>query len=248
MFLADVNLERSRYKGAVVLEAGIGEGKYLPYVLDREPAWLFGVDSSDAVFPVYAKLAGRSGRTKLCLCKADIQKLPLKESRFDIVYSTRVLHQLPDMARGFRGLHSLLKKKGVFVAVIYAETENGIRMIRFVERIKRMINAGIGLKPLYALSIFPAALIYLILQGVYRPLGHFAWARRALPLYRALGEYWARYDFLFLWQCTVFDVLMTPEAKYTSEPELKALLSSLPLARCDYELQHEAMWTIRMVR
>ena len=57
MFEDDFNLEPAVYKDAVMLELGIGRGKYLPYLLKRGPARVFGLDIADSIFDSYERLA-----------------------------------------------------------------------------------------------------------------------------------------------------------------------------------------------
>lgn len=105
----------SDYAGAVVLDAGVGAGRYAECVA-RKGAEVFGIDLSVAVDAAYRNI----GRLEnVHLAQADIFAMPFREGTFDLAYSIGVLHHTPDPRVAFDRVASTLKPGGGLAVYLY---------------------------------------------------------------------------------------------------------------------------------
>ncbi|HRY29381.1 MAG TPA: methyltransferase domain-containing protein [Elusimicrobiota bacterium] len=248
MFRYDFQCDNSIATGAVVFEAGVGQGKYVSYLRDASPAWLIGVDAAEYLHEIWDNLkSGPRFSCKICLVRADLNDLPIRSGKFDYVIASRVLHHLPRMDKSLSDLLSLLKPKGKMLAVVYAAGGSFRHVIDAVERIKKILNVLCSLDQMYVISFFVSAVIYAVILLFYVPLGRFLSVRRLLPLGDVM-LFWKKIGFRGFWKYIVFDILVAPETRYTVEEDLKKILSNLPVSRRSYRRQHEAMWSIELER
>ena len=101
--------------GRVVLDAGVGAGRYAE-VMARWGAEVVGVDLTRAIDAAAQNL---QGRPTVQLVQADIFALPFRDQTFDIAYSIGVLHHTPDTAAAFRRVAAVVKKGGQLAVYIY---------------------------------------------------------------------------------------------------------------------------------
>ena len=102
-------------KGRLVLDAGVGAGRYAE-VMIRWGAEVVGVDLTRAVDAAAQNL--RDARMAH-LVQADIFALPFREESFDVAYSIGVLHHTPDTAAAFRYVAGTVKKGGQLAIYVY---------------------------------------------------------------------------------------------------------------------------------
>ena len=245
MFRDDFALEEDRLRGRVVLEAGVGPGKFLPYLLDSGAALVVGADISSGIFDVNESMRGRPGADRLLLVRCDLRRLPFRAGAFDLVLSSRVLHHIDAMQDRMRALTGLLRARGELRTVVYARQPGRDRYIRWTEAVKPLLRRVLGLKALFYASFLPAVLVYAAARA-YALADRGAFANR-LPL-RQVMVYWSRLRFQELWRFIIFDVLASPKTRYLSREELEEMLRGLPGSRSSFELQHEAMWRVRVSR
>jgi uncharacterized protein YbaR (Trm112 family)/ubiquinone/menaquinone biosynthesis C-methylase UbiE len=114
-FAGKTGLKAEDVKGRLVLDAGVGAGRYAE-VVARWGAEVVGVDLTRAV-----DAAAENLRTQpaVHLVQADIFALPFREETFDIAYSIGVLHHTPDTAGAFRRVAAMVKKGGQLAVYIY---------------------------------------------------------------------------------------------------------------------------------
>jgi SAM-dependent methyltransferase len=114
-FTANTGLAGDDVKGRLVLDAGVGAGRYADVVSD----WggeVVGVDLSRAVDVAHANLGDRPN---VHLVQADLFALPFRAGTFDVAYSIGVLHHTPDPARAFRCVSATVRKGGVLAVYVY---------------------------------------------------------------------------------------------------------------------------------
>ena len=85
------------YRGRLVLDAGVGAGRFAEVVANKGGE-VVGVDLSRAIDAAYENI-GR--RPNVHLVQADIMAMPFRDGTFDLAYSVGVLHHTPDPERAF---------------------------------------------------------------------------------------------------------------------------------------------------
>lgn len=133
-FIAKTGFTPAELKGRLVLDAGVGAGRYAD-VVSRWGADVVGIDLSLAVEAAQRNLGGR---TNVWIAQADIGRLPFRPATFDAIFSIGVLHHTPDTCSYFRRLVPLLKPGGVIAIWVYpAEGDYLIRKrwIRFTNKL-----------------------------------------------------------------------------------------------------------------
>ncbi|HVJ51820.1 MAG TPA: class I SAM-dependent methyltransferase [Aliidongia sp.] len=102
-------------KGRVVLDAGIGAGRFSD-ILSRWGANVVGVDLSYAVEASHVNFIEREN---VLVAQADIGNLPFAPETFDIIVSIGVLHHTPNTEKYFKALVPLLKRGGRISIWVY---------------------------------------------------------------------------------------------------------------------------------
>jgi SAM-dependent methyltransferase len=114
---AKTGLMPSDVRGKLVLDAGVGAGRFAD-VLARWGALVVGVDLSHAVEAAQHNLGDRP---EVLICQADIGRLPFRPATFDVVISIGVLHHTPDTRRYFGCLPRLVKPGGTLAIWVYPD-------------------------------------------------------------------------------------------------------------------------------
>jgi SAM-dependent methyltransferase len=124
----------SEYRGKLVLDAGVGNGRYAKMTNDWG-ARVVGVDISAAVEIAAKNVADRPD---VDIVQADLFHPPFRRDVFDIVYSIGVLHHTPDALGAFRALQPLVKPGGFFSIFMHGQ---GNRVLYGVNRALRRWTA-----------------------------------------------------------------------------------------------------------
>jgi SAM-dependent methyltransferase len=133
-FVAKTGLTPSELAGKLVLDAGVGAGRYSE-IVSRWGADVVGVDLSYAVEAARANL---SDRPNVWIAQADIGQLPFRPAAFDAIFSIGVLHHTPNTRAYFLKLVPLLKPGGILAVWVYPK--EGIyplrrQWVKFVNKI-----------------------------------------------------------------------------------------------------------------
>jgi SAM-dependent methyltransferase len=114
-FLTQTGWDGDQLRGAIVLDAGCGSGRFAEVALDLG-ATVVAVDYSSAIEACWRNLRGRRNFHAI---QADIRNLPLRKSCFDCIYSFGVLQHTPDPHSSFKGLPRCLKEGGKIAVDVY---------------------------------------------------------------------------------------------------------------------------------
>lgn len=114
-FVKKTGLVERDLLGKLVLDAGVGAGRYTD-VVSRWGADVVGVDLSYAVMAAHQNF---SERANVWIAQADIGNLPFKRESFDVIFSIGVLHHTPDTRRYFEKLIPLLRPGGTIAIWVY---------------------------------------------------------------------------------------------------------------------------------
>lgn len=133
-FIQKTGFSSDDLRGRLVLDAGVGAGRYAD-VVSRWGADVVGADLSYAVEAAHKNF---QDRPNVWIAQADIGELPFKPESFDVIFSIGVLHHTPDTKTYFKRLVPLLKPGGTIAIWVYPnESDYVVRneWIRFVNRI-----------------------------------------------------------------------------------------------------------------
>jgi SAM-dependent methyltransferase/uncharacterized protein YbaR (Trm112 family) len=114
-FLTQSGWDGDQLRGALVLDAGCGSGRFAEIALDLG-ATVVAVDYSSAIEACWRNLRGRRN---FYAVQADIRHLPFRKASFDCIYSFGVLQHTPDPHTSFKGLPQCLKECGKIAVDVY---------------------------------------------------------------------------------------------------------------------------------
>jgi len=198
------------YRGRLVLDAGVGAGRYAEVVADRGGE-VVGVDLTRAVDAAYANVGRRPG---VHLIQADIFAMPFRDETFDLAYSIGVLHHTPDPRAAFARVARTVKKGGGFAVYLYdryglPHFADMIRRVTTRLPLRLMFLAASAAIPLYYLYRLP--LLGRVAQVVAPISMHPSWRFRWLDTfdwYTPTYQWKLRYPEVWRWfrACGLHDV------------------------------------------
>ena len=126
-------------KGKDLLEIGVGIGtdgaRWAQY--SRSYTGIDLTDEAVIATKLNFKLLGVRGN----ILKADAERMPLRNDKFDIVYSHGVLHHTPDIKAALREIYRILKSDGDLILMLYSKDSfNYWIRIQFYFRIKLLVS------------------------------------------------------------------------------------------------------------
>ena len=184
------------YRGRLVLDAGVGAGRFAEIVANKGGE-IVGVDLSQAIDAAYQNI-GR--RPNVHLVQADIMAMPFREGTFDLAYSVGVLHHTPDPERAFSRVASVVRKGGAFAIYVYARYGPSARFSDAIRQVTTRMPYAV-LRAVAALAV-PAYYLYRV-PVISGPLGmvlpisqHPNWRWRWLDTF---DWYSPKYQFKYLY-------------------------------------------------
>jgi SAM-dependent methyltransferase len=103
---------------ARIVEVGCGTGQTSLY-LARADRTVVALDLSREALKLGAAAAGRYGIDRISFVEADLNRLPLRDGAFDLVYSSGVLHHTPDPRAAFARIAKAVRPGGMIVIGLY---------------------------------------------------------------------------------------------------------------------------------
>lgn len=122
MFRVKTGLTPEQVRGKVVLDAGIGAGRFSD-ILVRWGAHVIGVDLS---YAVEASHQNFKHHDNIVVAQADIGNLPFSPGTFDFIVSIGVLHHTPHTETYFKRLVPLLRPGGSIAIWLYPKEHDYI--------------------------------------------------------------------------------------------------------------------------
>ncbi|MCH7831660.1 MAG: tetratricopeptide repeat protein [Proteobacteria bacterium] len=105
-----------------ILVAGSGTGREpVMHAREYQGSSVLAVDLSLASLAYGARMASKMGVDNIEFAQADILELGALDRRFDVIYSSGVLHHMADPVAGWRVLTGLLTERGVMYIGLYSE-------------------------------------------------------------------------------------------------------------------------------
>jgi SAM-dependent methyltransferase len=104
------------YRGRLVLDAGVGAGRFAEVVANKGGD-VVGVDLSRAIDAAFQNIGHRPN---VHLVQADIFAMPFRDGTFDLAYSVGVLHHTPDTERAFARVAAAVRRGGAMAVYLYA--------------------------------------------------------------------------------------------------------------------------------
>ena len=171
-FIQNTGFNKDTLRGKLVLDAGVGAGRYSD-VVSRWGAEVVGIDLSFAVEAAYDNIGERDN---VHLVQADIFHLPFKAETFDHIFSIGVLHHTPDTRAAFRSLLPFLKADGQIAVWLYAKY---FERVQTVSTVLRKITVKMPKKLLYYLTYIAVPLYYVPGRSALFPLMQFSLHKNA---------------------------------------------------------------------
>ncbi|OGP68913.1 MAG: hypothetical protein A2031_05860 [Deltaproteobacteria bacterium RBG_19FT_COMBO_43_11] len=144
-------------KGDAVLDVGPGIGYFTIPLAEMvgKNGLVIAADIQEKMLMAIKKRAQRIGmKQRITLQLASSDSLNIK-SKIDFILAFWMVHEVPDKARFFSQLHSLLKKNGKFLMV---EPKFHVSSKKFVQALDYALEAGFALEGSPGISLSRAAL------------------------------------------------------------------------------------------
>jgi SAM-dependent methyltransferase len=211
--------------GKTLYVACAGRGREAFHLTRQNPAKLIINEIGSEIYAISDLIADFKG--KLLLLRCDVSYSPLKQGIADITICDHALQHVSDHTLGFSSLVKATKKNGLVCICVYSR-ENNFLMVNVIEPIKIVLRR-LPLKLLRMLALVPAALIFLIIQLIYRPMNSFFRKTASrLPLFEHM-MFWSRNNFATIWM-SCFDLIHAPISYHFTRAEVENLAQSNDLA------------------
>jgi SAM-dependent methyltransferase len=149
-----VGWPKEKYRGRLVLDAGVGAGRFAEVVAARGGE-VVGLDLTEAVDAAFQNLGRCEG---VHLVQADIFAMPFRAETFDLSYSIGVLHHTPDPQLAFRRVAATVKKGGDLAVYLYAGYWLGNHFSDLIRSVTT--HLPLGLMRLLSTSAIPLYFLY----------------------------------------------------------------------------------------
>ncbi len=216
-------MPRADWAGRTFLDVGCGMG--------RNSHWpmIYGAAGGTAVDLDERSLAAARRTLKahpaVEVVRASAYDLPWQD-RFDVVFSIGVIHHLQDPARALARMVRAARPGGRVMIWVYG-AENMRWLTAGLDPLRRALFSRLPVGLVHHLSLYPAALLWLLLRLGVRPVSYFRLiARFGFPHLRSI----------------VFDQMLPRIAHYWTQAEVEGLMQGAGLEGVRLDWVNEMSW------
>ncbi len=219
-----VHLRPEDWQGKSFLDVGCGMG--------RNSFWPMTYGASEGVAVDIDDRSLASAQRNLAqfpalqVLRSSAYDLPF-ENRFDIAFSIGVIHHLEFPDKALARMVRAVCPGGQVMIWVYGK-ENNRWLISVLNPLRKTLFSKLPIRLTHHLSLYPAALLWLLLRAGVRPIEYF----------RLL----ARFDFAHL-RSIVFDQMLPRIAFYWSRDEVLALMRGAGLTDVRLEWVNQMSWS-----
>jgi SAM-dependent methyltransferase len=211
------------WRGKRFLDVGCGMGRNSYWPLSYGAAGAVSVDIDDRSLAAARRNLARFAGAEIL--RSSAYDLPFHDE-FDIVFSIGVIHHLEFPDRALRCMVQAAKPGGQVAIWVYGR-ENNAWLFRFLDPLRLALFSKLPVSWVHHLSLYPTALLWLLLRLGLRPIAYF----------RLI----ARFGFGHL-RSIVFDQMLPRIANYWPQNEVQALLEDAGLIDVRLEWVNEMSW------
>ena len=211
------------WAGATFLDVGCGMGRnsYWPMhygacggvAIDLDARSLAAARHNLAIFPA------------LKVQQASVYDLPF-DREFDVAFSIGVIHHLEWPDRALAAMARAIKPGGRVAIWVYGR-ENNRWLIAFLDPLRRLMFSRLPVSWVHHLSIYPTALLWVLLRCGVQPIAYF--------------KLISRFGFGHL-RSIVFDQMLPRIANYWSRAEVELLMVNAGLRDVEVDWVNEMSW------
>jgi 2-polyprenyl-3-methyl-5-hydroxy-6-metoxy-1,4-benzoquinol methylase/uncharacterized protein YbaR (Trm112 family) len=186
-FLYSLAVEREELRGALILDAGCGNGR-LTASITNFGAEVVGMDLSAGIERAQAGRARYAGERQhfVHFVQGNVMELPFRCGSFDAIHSSGVLHHTPSVKRAFTSFLSSVRPGGRVYVQLYRRRE---AWVRIPNALLRTVTSRLSPNLLYricwaAVPLHTALVIFVArLRGENSPIASASRGERALSLF-----------------------------------------------------------------
>jgi SAM-dependent methyltransferase len=217
-------LSPADWRGAMFLDVGCGMGRNSYWPMKYGAAGGVAIDlDARSLAAARRNLANFPGLEVREASAYDIGY----ENHFDIAFSIGVIHHLEFPARALAAMTRAVKPGGRVAIWVYGR-ENNRWLISFLDPLRRALFSRLPVSWVHHLSLYPTALLWLLLRAGLRPIAYF----------RLI----ATFGFAHL-RSIVFDQMLPRIANYWTRGEVEALMSQAGLRDVRLDWVNEMSWS-----
>jgi SAM-dependent methyltransferase len=217
-------LQPADWQGARFLDVGCGMGRnsYWPMTYGASGGVAIDLDARSLA----AARHNLAPYPAVLVQEASAYDLPF-ENAFDIVFSIGVIHHLEFPDKALSAMVRAAKPRGRVAIWVYG-LENNRWLVSFLDPLRRALFSRMPVAIVHHLSLYPAALLWVLLRLRLRPIAYF----------RLI----AGFDFRHL-RSIVFDQMLPRIANYWTRDQVERLMREAGLQDVDIDWVNEMSWS-----
>jgi 2-polyprenyl-3-methyl-5-hydroxy-6-metoxy-1,4-benzoquinol methylase/uncharacterized protein YbaR (Trm112 family) len=186
-FLYSLAVDREELRGALILDAGCGNGR-LTASLATFGAEIVGIELSAGIERAQASKDRYAGEYEhfVHFVQGNVMELPLLPGRFDMIHSSGVLHHTPSTERSFAGLVPAVRPGGRIYVQLYRRREAWVGVPNaLLRRATSRLPTRLLYRLCWAAVPLHTALVIVVarLRGEDSPIASASRGERALSLF-----------------------------------------------------------------
>jgi 2-polyprenyl-3-methyl-5-hydroxy-6-metoxy-1,4-benzoquinol methylase/uncharacterized protein YbaR (Trm112 family) len=197
-FLYSLAVDREALRGALILDAGCGNGR-LTASLATFGAEIVGIDLSAGIERAQSGKRRYAGKREhfVHFVQGNVMELPVMPARFDIIHSSGVLHHTPSVERALAGFFPAVRRGGRVYVQLYRRRE---AWVGIPNAVLRSVTSRLPPRFLYricwaAVPLHTALVRFVArLRGEVSPIAVASRGERALSLF---DNFSPRYQYRF---------------------------------------------------